>query len=176
MSVNLSAAPAPVAASSSTTSARALERDAASRRRACVLEITESAMIDDVELGDRAARGARARSACRSRIDDFGTGYSSLAYLRRFPVDVLKIDRSFVQDVGRRPAQTRRSPAAIVAARPASSRSSRSPRASRTPASSTALRELGCALGQGYLLHRPMSGDDVCALVRAQANRAAPAA
>ena len=62
------------------------------------LEITESMLIDDTDRGSRVLDQLKALRVCIA-IDDFGTGYSSLSYLRRFPVDTIKIDRSFIHEM-----------------------------------------------------------------------------
>ncbi len=92
----------------------------------------------------------------RLAIDDFGTGYSSLSYLQRFPIDILKIAKSFVDDVG-----TRDDPNLRWRAR--SSRW-RETLGLRTIAEGIevreqwqALRGLGCEMGQGYFFARPLS-------------------
>jgi diguanylate cyclase (GGDEF)-like protein len=77
---------------------------------AVVLEVTESVFVED---GDRALRVLSELKllGVRLALDDFGTGYCSLNYLRRFPVDIVKIDRTFIADLGKDPAAS-----AIVAA------------------------------------------------------------
>ena len=85
---------------SRTSCARALQRLRASTRTALCLEIAESALLDDLDATGDALRALK-ELGVRLAIDDFGTGCSSLTYLRRFPFDELKIDRMFVEGLGR---------------------------------------------------------------------------
>src|SRR5690606_32644173 len=65
--------------------------------KALIIEITETAMLEDLERAKRIMLGCRALDV-RMAIDDFGTGYASLTYLKRLPLDIIKIDRSFVSE------------------------------------------------------------------------------
>jgi diguanylate cyclase (GGDEF)-like protein/PAS domain S-box-containing protein len=116
------------------------------------LEITESVLMSNAPSTITlllALNGMGVRLA----IDDFGTGYSSLGYLRRFPVHLLKIDRSFIGGLGRR-ADDSAIVAAIVSMGHALGLSVLAEGA-ETPEQLAELRDLGCDLGQGYLFARP---------------------
>jgi diguanylate cyclase (GGDEF)-like protein/PAS domain S-box-containing protein len=122
------------------------------------LEITESTLMDD------AAGAARTLNAIRELgvhlvIDDFGTGYSSLAYLKRFPVDTLKIDRSFVDGLGR-DAESEAIVRAVVGLTQ-SLHLSVIAEGVETVEQLEMLHELGCETYQGYLLSRPIPSEDV---------------
>jgi EAL domain-containing protein (putative c-di-GMP-specific phosphodiesterase class I) len=122
--------------------------------------------MQDVEASLARVR-ALAEMGLRLSIDDFGTGYSSLAHLKRFPVERLKIDRSFVRDVC-----DDRDDAAIVASiiRLAESLSLEVvAEGVETAAQLLALRGEGCLICQGYLFSRPRPPEDVAALFAAAA-------
>jgi EAL domain-containing protein (putative c-di-GMP-specific phosphodiesterase class I) len=102
-------------------------------------------------------------------IDDFGTGYSSLAYLKRFPVQCLKIDRAFVRDLGRDADS-----AAIVRSIVALGHGLQMriiAEGVETDIQLAMLRELGCDEYQGYLFARPLGAAGVPALLEAEAAR-----
>ena len=132
---------------------------------ALVLEITESMLVQDVPATIGRLSTLRALGV-RLAIDDFGTGYSSLSYLRRFPFDILKVDRSFVS-VRTPDAETSSLVGAIVAM-------------SRALGLQTVaegiegveqldwLKELDCDFGQGYHFARPMAAADVTAFLGAR--------
>jgi diguanylate cyclase (GGDEF)-like protein/PAS domain S-box-containing protein len=117
------------------------------------LELTESVLILEGERTDQVVAALR-ELGVRLAIDDFGTGYSSLSYARRFPVDELKIDRSFIDGLGRSIED-----AAIVTAAIAFARALHltvTAEGVETTDQAIRLRALGCDRAQGYLFARPM--------------------
>jgi EAL domain-containing protein (putative c-di-GMP-specific phosphodiesterase class I) len=117
------------------------------------LEITESQLMHDPDQAIRVLRALR-EAGIRIAIDDFGTGYSSLAYLTRFPLAALKIDRSFVADV-----LTDEADATIVRTIIDMAQTlgfTVVAEGVETEAQATFLRELGCEQAQGYFFARPM--------------------
>jgi EAL domain-containing protein (putative c-di-GMP-specific phosphodiesterase class I) len=128
---------------------------------ALVVEITESAIMDS---GAALVLAALKELGVRLAMDDFGTGYSSLAHLRRFPLDVIKVDRSFVAALG--DGQGSSIAGAIVSLARALGL--------RTVAEGIedeeqyrAAHALGCDFGQGFLFARPMPADELTRLLAA---------
>jgi len=131
------------------------------------LEITESAAMADAaativvlqELKDLGVRLA---------LDDFGTGYSSLAYLKRFPVDALKIDRAFVDGLGETAAHGLEDEAIVevVLGVARALKLEVTAEGVETAAQLTRLRALGCAMAQGYLFARPLPAAELGVLLR----------
>ena len=129
-------------------------------------EITESVLMDDVERSSEQLHQLHDLGVCLI-VDDFGTGYSSLSYLSRFPVDLLKVDRSFVRGLGLDPADTAIVRAVITLAHNLGLRAV-GEGVERTE-HLDALRALGCDLAQGFLLGRPQSGPAIGELLSARA-------
>lgn len=116
-------------------------------------EITESLLLADDE-DVRATLNTFRDMGISIAIDDFGTGYSSLSYLRRFPIDVLKIDRSFTRDLLVDADSTELVKAIVYLAQ--SLRLELVAEGVETEDQQKFLRSLGCHLGQGYLFGKPM--------------------
>jgi diguanylate cyclase (GGDEF)-like protein len=128
-----------------------------------MIELTESAIIGDPDLALSVLSELKALDA-RVAMDDFGTGYSNLAYLQRLPLDVLKIDRSFVEHmVDDRDkvaiVRTIQSLAEVLGMKTTAE-------GVETADQARLLSALGCDFGQGYLFARPMHGGDALAYWR----------
>jgi diguanylate cyclase (GGDEF)-like protein/PAS domain S-box-containing protein len=125
------------------------------------LELTESvAMRQPERLLDMLTE--LAASGVTLAIDDFGTGYSSLSYLHRFPVDVLKIDKSFVDHLGAEPRDTQAETLVRTIVSIARSLGQQTvAEGVETEAQRDALLALGCDLGQGWLFGRPGPAVDI---------------
>jgi EAL domain-containing protein (putative c-di-GMP-specific phosphodiesterase class I) len=117
-----------------------------------VLEITETVLMADYELASRRLQQLK-QLGVRIAMDDFGTGYSSLSYLSRFPVDILKMDRSFLASNASPQAEGL---AAAIVALGESLKLEVVAEGIELSGQYQALRDLGCDLGQGFYIARPM--------------------
>ncbi len=129
-----------------------------------VLELTET-VLTDATITEAVLARLRA-TGVRIAIDDFGTGYSSLSYVRRYPVDIVKIDRSFIMELtaGGREAKVTRAIIALAKQLELDTIAE----GIETPEQAESLRKLGCHLGQGYLFARPLSPAAIGKLLEAR--------
>jgi len=133
-----------------------------------VIELTETAFLRDTESMVERMMDLKALGV-RLAVDDFGTGNASLRHLAKFPVDVLKVDRSFVSNIGIDRRQTAIAGSiirlgedlgmAVVA------------EGIETPDQLARLRQLGCDFGQGFYLGRPAPAEDLDPLLRRPSGR-----
>ncbi|WP_232802189.1 putative bifunctional diguanylate cyclase/phosphodiesterase [Alloalcanivorax mobilis] len=129
------------------------------------LELTESLIMEDLDQNIALLERLRARGVGLS-LDDFGTGYSSLNYLKRFPVDTLKIDRSFITDLDHSPDDAAITKAIIEMAH--SLNMSVVAEGVETHQHLEILRDMGCDSIQGYLISKPVAEDLLLDLLRRQ--------
>lgn len=122
------------------------------------LEITESAIMENAETAIALTKQLRSRQP-RISIDDFGTGYSSLGYLHRFPVDTLKIDRSFVREI--QPGNRNFQVVNTVVTLSHQLELSVVAEGIETAQQLSWLQQLGCEFGQGYYFSKPLSAAEV---------------
>jgi EAL domain-containing protein (putative c-di-GMP-specific phosphodiesterase class I) len=128
-----------------------------------VVELTETVLV----MNDRAATDRLwelNELGVQLAVDDFGNGYSSLACLQGFPVDILKVDRSFTASMGDGSAESPISRAVFAMGRTLELQTVA--QGIETEAQWKRLEELGCELGQGYLLGRPVGSEEAEALLR----------
>ena len=127
-----------------------------------ILEITESVMMRDLELS--AARLTDLKQIGVSlAIDDFGTGYSSLNYVRRFPVDILKVAKSFIDGVAHQGEEASLTAAVVDLAHVLDLTAVAE--GIEEPEQWQRLRELGCELGQGFFFARPVPAEEIWQLI-----------
>jgi PAS domain S-box/diguanylate cyclase (GGDEF) domain len=129
------------------------------------LELTESALMEQQEEAVKILQGLR-KQGIRIAIDDFGTGYSSLAYLKQFPLDVLKIDKRFVEDIPLE--RDDMEIASTIVAMGHSLRLTVLAEGVETEAQLEFLKRQGCDYYQGYLVSPPLPPDEFAQLLKQQ--------
>jgi EAL domain-containing protein (putative c-di-GMP-specific phosphodiesterase class I) len=134
-----------------------------------VLEITESVLVQDAESVISRMLDLKAVGVAFA-VDDFGTGYSSLSYLKRFPIDILKVDKSFVDDVGDS-AKAAALAKAIVQLGNSLNLDTVAEGIEKAQ-QFDGLRSLGCMYGQGYFFARPVPADGMDQLIPLMASGA----
>jgi diguanylate cyclase (GGDEF)-like protein len=127
------------------------------------LEVTESFLMADIERSVKTLKQLQKLGICLA-LDDFGTGYSSLNYLKRFPVDMLKIDRSFVQDVMSNADSAAVTDAIIALAK--SLRLKITAEGVETQEQLEYLQMRGCDEGQGFYFSRPVPADIIAPMLQ----------
>ncbi len=128
------------------------------------LEITESFMVDDPEAARSRLRDLKTLGV-RISMDDFGTGYSSLASLQDLPLDILKIDKAFVDHIAEDPRRTAFAQAIIRMGKTLGL--GLIAEGVETAEQSERLQSLGCRLAQGFYFSRPVTGDEITQMLHA---------
>ncbi len=126
------------------------------------LELTESVVMSDVEASIKTLGSLKEQGVSIS-IDDFGTGYSSLSYLKRFPIDTLKIDRSFITDITSNPQDESITVAIIALAKSLGLETVAE--GVETQEQFMMLKKMGCDTIQGFLFGKPLSAEEALALI-----------
>jgi diguanylate cyclase (GGDEF)-like protein len=128
-----------------------------------VLEVTETVLMADPVVAATALGHIRDLGV-RVALDDFGSGYSSLSHLRRFPIDIVKIDKSFVDDVAHEGAESAIARGIIQLGKAMNIQTVAE--GIEVDEQAEVLRTLGCELGQGYFFARPLAADAWAGLLR----------
>ncbi|MEK7734925.1 MAG: EAL domain-containing protein, partial [Pseudomonadota bacterium] len=129
------------------------------------IELTESIIVHDPAAVTAILAGIE-KLGVQISIDDFGTGYSSLSYLKRFPIDVLKVDQSFVRDIATDPDDAAIVRAIITMAHALGIQTIAE--GVETREQLAFLRENSCDAMQGYYFSRPVPGDEITAMLHAK--------
>jgi diguanylate cyclase (GGDEF)-like protein len=143
---------------------RAVLKETGVRPDQVVLELTEMAIVKGNDL-DRYSLGGLRGLGVGIEIDDFGTGYSSISYLRRLPVDRVKVDRSLIVGLGTDPSQPALVAAVLQLVRACGLEAVWE--GVETAEQAEHLRNLGCLSAQGYFFSKPLPAEDIPALVAA---------
>ena len=134
------------------------------------LELTEGLLLEATD-STRSQLNELKQLGLSLAMDDFGTGYSSLSYLKKFPIDVIKIDRSFIKDIPENEDDMEITSAVIAMAH--NLKLKVVAEGVETPAQLTFLRRQNCDIGQGYLFDRPISGRDLVESLKRYSRRPA---